>query len=136
MAEEKGLYIGAAPDTFLDSSDSELSKAFGRWLDRKAALRYRQYDVSGVETWHPSPRAFYAKGGGPLYDMAGYYLSTLICLFGPVEEVFAYSGKAFEKRRIYSKPLAGSTVKVEVPDPLHGGSENAKWRVGEHEYEL
>lgn len=55
------------------------------------------------------------KAVGPLYDMAGYYLSTLICLFGPVEEVFAYSGKAFEKRRIYSKPLAGSTVKVEVP---------------------
>lgn len=70
---------------------------------------------SGVETWHPSPQAFYEKGGGPLYDMAGYYLSVLIHFFGPVAEVFSYSGKGFEERRIYSQPLAGETVKVDVP---------------------
>ena len=47
--------------------------------------------------------------------MAGYYLSVLIHFFGPVQEVFSYSAKGFEERRIYSQPLAGSTVKVEVP---------------------
>ncbi|MDD6326330.1 MAG: Gfo/Idh/MocA family protein [Lachnospiraceae bacterium] len=115
LAEEKGLYIGAAPDTFLTAPIQSCRKLLeDGWIGKPLYVTANMMSP-GVETWHPSPRAFYAKGGGPLYDMAGYYLSTLICLFGPVEEVFAYSGKAFEKRRIYSKPLAGSTVKVEVP---------------------
>lgn len=115
LAEKKGLLIGAAPDTFLTAPIQSCRKLLeDGWIGKPLYVTANMMSP-GVETWHPSPRAFYAKGGGPLYDMAGYYLSTLICLFGPVEEVFAYSGKAFEERRVYSKPLAGSTVKVEVP---------------------
>lgn len=115
IAKERGLYIGAAPDTFLTAPIQSCRKLLeDGWIGKPLYVTANMMSC-GVETWHPSPRAFYAEGGGPLYDMAGYYLSTLICLFGSVEEVFSYSGKAFEERRVYSKPLAGSTVKVDVP---------------------
>lgn len=47
---------------------------------------------AGVETWHPRPEAFYEEGGGPLYDMAPYYLSALVKLLD-------LSGKCTQMRR-------------------------------------
>ena len=79
LAEEKGLYIGAAPDTFLTAPIQSCRKLLeDGWIGKPLYVTANMMSP-GVETWHPSPRAFYAKGGGPLYDMAGYYLSTLIC---------------------------------------------------------
>ncbi len=115
LAEEKGLYIGAAPDTFLTAPMQECRRLLDEgWIGKPLYVTANMMSP-GVETWHPFPYAFYAEGGGPLYDMAGYYLSVLIHLFGGVEEVFAYSGKASEERTIYSQPLAGERMKVEVP---------------------
>lgn len=115
LARQKGLYIGAAPDTFLTAPMQSCRKLLEDGWIGKPLYATANMMSSGVETWHPSPKAFYEKGGGPLYDMAGYYLSVLIHFFGPVAEVFSYSGKGFEARRIYSQPLAGETVKVDVP---------------------
>ncbi|MDO4521745.1 MAG: Gfo/Idh/MocA family oxidoreductase [Eubacteriales bacterium] len=115
VAEEKGLYIGAAPDTFLTAPMQDCRRLLeDGWIGKPLYVTANMIS-HGMETWHPSPKAFYEEGGGPLYDMAGYYLSVLIHLFGPVEEVFSYSGKAFEERRIYSQPLADTRLKVEVP---------------------
>lgn len=115
LADKKGLYIGAAPDTFLTAPMQSCRKLLeDGWIGKPLYVTANMMSP-GVETWHPSPKAFYTKGGGPLYDMAGYYLSVLIHLFGPVAEVFSYSGTGFEERRIYSQPLCGTTVKVEVP---------------------
>lgn len=115
LAGQKGLYIGSAPDTFLTAPMQSCRRLLeDGWIGKPLYVTANMMS-SGVETWHPSPQAFYEKGGGPLYDMAGYYLSVLMHFFGPVAEVFSYSGKGFEKRRIYSQPLAGETVKVDVP---------------------
>lgn len=115
LAQKKGLYIGSAPDTFLTAPMQSCRKLLeDGWIGKPLYVTANMMSC-GVETWHPAPKAFYSKGGGPLYDMAGYYLSVLIHFFGPVQEVFSYSAKGFEERRIYSQPLAGSTVKVEVP---------------------
>lgn len=114
LAEEKGLMVGAAPDTFLTAPMQSCRKMLeDGWIGKPLYVTANMMS-SGVETWHPAPKAFYAKGGGPLFDMAPYYLSALVNLFGPVEEVFAYGGKAFEERRIYSQPLRGASVPVEV----------------------
>lgn len=115
LAKEKGLYVGSAPDTFLTAPMQSCRKLLeDGWIGKPLYVTANMMSC-GVETWHPAPKAFYAKGGGPLYDMAGYYLSVLIHFFGPVQEVFSYGAKGFEERRVYSQPLAGSTVKVEVP---------------------
>lgn len=115
LAKEKGLYVGAAPDTFLTAPMQSCRRLLeDGWIGKPMYVTANMMSC-GVETWHPAPQAFYSKGGGPLYDMAGYYLSVLIHFFGPVQEVFSYSAKGFAERRVYSQPLAGSTVKVEVP---------------------
>ena len=38
----------------------------------------------GMEHWHPDPEFFFKPGGGPILDMAPYYLSALVNLIGPV----------------------------------------------------
>ena len=43
----------------------------------------------GMEHWHPDPEFFFKPGGGPILDMAPYYLSALVNLIGPVKRVFA-----------------------------------------------
>jgi predicted dehydrogenase len=68
----------------------------------------------GVETWHPNPRPFYAKGSGPLYDMAPYYLSALISLLGPIESIAAFSAKPAATRRVYTGEHAGEEIPAEV----------------------
>lgn len=115
LASEKGLMIGAAPDTFLTGPMQSCRKMLDDgWIGKPIYVTANMMS-SGVETWHPAPKAFYQKGGGPLFDMAPYYLSALINLFGPVEEVFAYGTKGYEERKVYSQPLRGSLIKVEVP---------------------
>ncbi|MDO4298487.1 MAG: Gfo/Idh/MocA family oxidoreductase [Lachnospiraceae bacterium] len=115
LAEKKGLLIGAAPDTFLTAPMQSCRKLLEEGWIGKPLYATANMMSCGVETWHPSPQAFYQQGGGPLFDMAPYYLSVLIHLFGPVQEVFSYGAKGYEERRIYSQPLAGTSVKVEIP---------------------
>ena len=115
LAESKGLKIGVAPDTFLAAPMQNCRRLLEEgWIGKPLYVTVNMMS-NGVETWHPEPAAFYRKGSGPLYEMAPYYLTTLVHLFGPVEEVFAYSAKAFDKRLIYSQPLAGSYVDVDIP---------------------
>ena len=73
------------------------------------------FDASGPESWHPNPDFLYARGGGPLFDMGPYYLSTLVQLLGPVSGVVARASTATATRRIGSGPRAGETFPVEVP---------------------
>jgi predicted dehydrogenase len=114
LAHENGLLIGAAPDTFLTAPMQSCRKLLeDGWIGRPLYATANMMSC-GVETWHPSPQAFYQEGGGPLYDMGSYYLSVLVHLFGPVEEVFSYSQKGYEKRRIYSQPFAGQQLDVDV----------------------
>jgi predicted dehydrogenase len=69
----------------------------------------------GPESWHPDPEFLFARGGGPLFDMGPYYLTTLAAVFGGVRRVAAASGKAHETRVIGSGPRAGTRFPVEVP---------------------
>lgn len=115
LAKEKHLYIGAAPDTFLTAPVQSCKKMIqDGWI---GDVKYATANMlcPGHESWHPSPEFYYKQGGGPLYDMGGYYLTVLIDLFGPIEEVFAYSGKAFPQRTIMSQPLAGKVIDVDIP---------------------
>ena len=56
-----------------------------------------------------------ASGAGPLYDMGPYYLTAVVALFGPIAEIRAMAATGFEKRKIYSQPLAGEELTVETP---------------------
>jgi predicted dehydrogenase len=115
-AEARGLYLGCAPDTFLGAGGRLARKlvdegAVGRILSGTAFLMSH-----GMEHWHPDPEFFFKPGGGPILDMAPYYLSTLVNLIGPVQRVLAMSSIGFPERIVTAEsPRKGHSIAVETP---------------------
>lgn len=120
LAQEKGLRIGAAPDTVLGAGLQTCRKliddgAIGTPLSAVAFMMGK-----GHESWHPDPAFYYKVGGGPLFDMGPYYLSALIQLLGPIREVSAVAKTTFTERTITSQPKYGEVIQVETPTHLSG----------------
>ncbi|MBF9234131.1 Gfo/Idh/MocA family protein [Microvirga alba] len=115
-AEARGLHLGCAPDTFLGGGGRLARKlvddgTVGRILSGTAFLMSH-----GMEHWHPDPTFFFKPGGGPILDMAPYYLSTLVNLTGPVKRVVAMSSIGFAERIVTSdSPRKGERITVETP---------------------
>jgi len=115
-AESRGLLLGCAPDTFLGAGGRLARKliddgSVGRVLSGTAFLMSH-----GMEHWHPDPEFFFKPGGGPILDMAPYYLSALVNLIGPVKRVFAMSNIGFDERIITAEsPRKGARIAVETP---------------------
>ena len=125
LADEKGLLVGSAPDTFLGSSLQTCRKILDDgWIGRPLYVTANMMS-NGVETWHPAPGNFYWQGAGPLYDMGPYYFTALAALLGPVKRVSAFSGTGFPVRRIYAGPLKGQEIQVETPTHYSGTAELA-----------
>jgi len=114
LAREKNLKIGCAPDSFMGSSLSTCKKIVDDGWIGKPLYAITNMLSSGVETWHPNPEPFYKEGGGPIYDMGGYYFSALVSMFGPVVSVRAIGAKGFDKRNIYVGERRGESVDVDV----------------------
>lgn len=115
LAKEKGVMAGSAPDTFLSSGLQSMNKYIRDGIIGKPLYITANMMSHGVEMWHPCPAPFYEAGGGPLYDMAGYYLSAIISMLGPVDSVSAVCGKGFDKRLVLSKAQFGTYIDVSIP---------------------
>lgn len=81
-AQQHGVVLGCAPDTLLGTGFSIARQALedgriGRTLSA-AAMMFRSA---------PGGPSFYTNGPTPFFDMAPYYLSALVTLFGPVTQV-------------------------------------------------
>lgn len=123
LADEKGLLVGSAPDTFLGSSLQTCRKILDDgWIGKPLYVTANMMS-NGVETWHPAPANFYRQGAGPLYDMGPYYFTALAALLGPVKRVSAFSGTGFPVRKVYTGPLKGQEVLVETPTHYSGTAE-------------
>jgi predicted dehydrogenase len=114
-AERRGLRLGCAPDTFL-SSPYETGRqliadgAIGTPVGAAATML-----VGGPDGWHPNAEMFYRAGGGPLLDIAPYYLTALVSLLGPIGSVAAFAETPTAQRTLRAGPRAGETIQVEVP---------------------
>jgi predicted dehydrogenase len=114
-ADEAGLRIGSAPDTFLGAGLQSALRAIragaiGEPLSATTALT-----GPGPERWHHSPEFLYLAGAGPLFDMGPYYLTALTVLFGrPVTRVAATARRSRTERVIGDGPRAGTRFPVEV----------------------
>jgi predicted dehydrogenase len=118
-AEARGLHLGCAPDTFLGAGGRLARKlvdegAVGRILSGTAFLMSH-----GMEHWHPDPEFFFKPGGGPILDMAPYYLSALVNLAGPVKRVVAMSSIGFPERIITTESSARKGERIRVETPTH-----------------
>jgi predicted dehydrogenase len=114
LADSLGLRVGSAPDTVLGTGIQTAVQQLdsGRIGDPVAAAV--QWSSPGHERWHQSPAFYYQPGGGPLFDMGPYYLTSLVSLFGPVATVSGATVKSERARTIATGPLAGQGIPVNV----------------------
>ncbi len=120
LADSSGLRFGTAPDTVLGAAVQEAraridAGAIGRPLFGVATVLSH-----GMEDWHPNPGFFFRAGGGPVFDMGPYYLTTLVTLLGPVGSVSATGLTGFAERIVTAEgsPLRDSRIAVETPTTL------------------
>jgi predicted dehydrogenase len=114
-AERRGLRLGCAPDTFLGSAYQAGRRlieadAIGRPLGAAATML-----VGGPDSWHPNAEMFYRAGGGPLLDIAPYYLTAIVSLLGPVTRVSAFLATPTPERVLGAGPRSGEVISVDVP---------------------
>lgn len=122
LAEEKGLRVGCAPDTFLGAGLQTCRKVIDDgWIGRPiGANAFMPAPHRGPENWHPDPEFFYQVGGGPMYDMGPYYLTAMVHLMGPIARVAGANRISFPTRTITSQPKYGNKIQVEIPTHVNG----------------
>ena len=114
LAQEKGLMLGGAPDTFMGAGIQTCRRLIDDGFIGDVVGSAAFMICHGHETWHPDPDFYYQYGGGPMFDMGPYYLTALINLCGGIHSVMSASKKSFEKRMITSQPFAGTPIDVNV----------------------
>lgn len=112
LAQQRGLWVGCAPDTVLGTGIQTARRAVDDGLIGRPVAATATMAIPGHEAWHPNPDFYYAPGGGPLYDMGPYYLHALITLLGPVAQVSAVASHPRDERVIATGPRAGERVPV------------------------
>ena len=99
LAEEKHLYLGSAPDTFLGSALQTARKAIDDGLIGEVtsfeACANRDLDLLASIF-----RFLRMPGGGICYDFGVYYLTAIVSLFGPVDRVVSSVRNLAPKREM------------------------------------
>lgn len=113
-AAAKDVRVGAAPDTFLGGAHQTCRRLIDEGAIGRPLAGTAFFMCPGHERWHPSPAFFYLRGGGPVLDMAPYYVTDLVNLLGPVARVAAITATGRPTRTVTSQPLAGAAIPVEV----------------------
>jgi predicted dehydrogenase len=120
LADQKGLRVGGAPDTFMGAGLQTCRKLIDDgWIGQPVAASAFMLG-HGPEGWHPDPDFFYQPGAGPMFDMGPYYLTALTALLGPVRRVTGSARITFPERMITSQPKFGQMIKVNTPTHVAG----------------
>ncbi|MFC8303887.1 Gfo/Idh/MocA family protein [Specibacter sp. NPDC057265] len=114
-AKAAGVRLGCAPDTILGAGLQTARRFIDDGGIGTPLTALTMFQSPGPESWHPNPAFLFQKGAGPLFDMAPYYLTTLVQTFGSISKVAAIGSTAFPTRTVGSGPKAGEVFDVEVP---------------------
>ncbi len=115
-ADERGLKLGAAPDTFLGGGGQSARQLIDKGAIGDVVGGTAHVMSHGMEHWHPNPTFFFKPGGGPMLDIGPYYLTTLVNLLGPVRTVAAMAKKGYLERLVTAEgPMLGKRIKVTTP---------------------
>ena len=120
LARSKGLLVGSAPDTFLGGGIQTCRKLIEDGVIGAPVAASGVMMSKGHESWHSAPEFYYELGGGPMFDMGPYYLTTLISLLGPIRRVTGSARISFPERTITSEPKAGTIIQVKTPTHIAG----------------
>jgi len=119
-AEERGVLVGCAPDTVLGGGVQTCRALIDNGVIGTPVAAVAFMMNHGPEGWHPNPGFYYQVGGGPMFDMGPYYLTTLVTLLGPIKRVTGANRMSFPERVATSKARFGERIKVEVPTHVGG----------------
>jgi predicted dehydrogenase len=125
-AKKRKLRLGCAPDTVLGGGIQTCRRLIDEGVIGRPIAATANMLGHGPEGWHPNPDFFYQVGGGPMFDMGPYYLTSLVTMLGGVKSVMASSTISFKERVIGNKARFGEKIKVEVPTHLTGVLEFAQ----------
>ncbi len=120
IAEEKGLWIGGAPDTYMGAGIQTCRKFIDGGNLGVITGCTAFMACPGHESWHPDPAFYYQFGGGPMLDMGPYYITALINLLGGIKSIMGMTRATYPTRTITSEPFNGTVVKVDVPTTIYG----------------
>ncbi len=107
MAQRSKGHLVCAPFTILSPTFQTLSRRIRQGDIGKPCSARARYGWSGPD-WS---EWFYKPGGGCLFDLGVYCLTSLTGLLGPVKRVIAMTGVAIPEREI-----RGHTIRVEAED--------------------
>ncbi|GAA4194711.1 Gfo/Idh/MocA family oxidoreductase [Gryllotalpicola kribbensis] len=113
-ARGRALRVGSAPDTVLGTGIQTARKVVDDGTIGEVLGASVHWSAPGHERWHPAPAFYYQPGGGPLYDMGPYYLTSLVHLLGPVVRVSGVARRSARERTIATGPNAGTVLPVDV----------------------
>lgn len=107
LADEKKLGLWGAPNVVTSDAFRFMNQQIQCGAIGKACVGHGIYGWSGPDwgAW------FYQKGGGSLFDLGVYNITTLTGLLGPAKSVVAMSGAAVPVRQIN-----GQKITVEADD--------------------
>ncbi len=123
LAEEKGLRLGGAPDTFMGAGIQTARRLIDSGMIGDVVGASCAMVCHGHETWHPDPEFYYKRGGGPMLDMGPYYITALVQLLGEAKGLMGLAKRSFPQRLITSQPHQGETIEVDVDTWLSGNIE-------------
>lgn len=95
IANKKGLWLGAAPDTFLGTNIQTAQKA----VDDGLIGEVQSFSISVNRNNDVFTAMFpFLRTAGSLRDYAVYYLTALVAILGPVAKVSAFIRAPYKKR--------------------------------------
>jgi predicted dehydrogenase len=115
MAQQAGLRVGCAPDTFLGGGLQTARKLIDEGAIGRPVAATAFFMTPGSESWHPDPAPLYGMGAGPLFDMGPYLITALAALLGPVRRVSGIGRITYPERTITSRPRHGEVIRVTTP---------------------
>jgi predicted dehydrogenase len=124
-ADAAEVRVGNAPDTVLGMGTQTARATVDAGAIGAPISASASWIAPGHERWHPNPDFYYRDGGGPLFDMGPYYLTSLAQLLGPIVSVQGAASRRRETRTIRSGPRAGTVIPVEVATHVTGILEHA-----------
>ena len=107
LAKKSKTYLIAAPFVILSPTFQAIHQELNKNTIGKVSLARARYGWSGPDwgEW------YYNTGGGPLFDLGVYNITTLTGLLGPVKNITAKSSVSKPFRKINNK-----TIKVKTDD--------------------
>lgn len=99
LAEQQGLRLGSAPDTFLGAGLQTVAKAVRNGLIGEVTSCHASVNRD-MGSLYPSLVFTAEPGGGIGFDVGIYYITALLSILGPVKEAGAFLTTRRPKRKI------------------------------------